>query len=416
MKGPLALSIGWRFYRARQSNSFISFISFASTAGIALGVAVLIVVLSAMNGFERELEQRFLGVVPQADIVGVDAPIADWQNVVKDAEQIEGIRGAAPFIRLQGLVQKPGGFQGLSVVGIELEEEMKVSALSQFMSDESWQSLGQDANNIVLGKSLLNKLGLKLGDTVALYVQDSDPDSAGSLRAAKSHRFVVSGIYSLGGELELTTAYIPMRYASQILNMHSGVTGVRISVDKVFEAPAKVRELGYAQKQSVYISDWTRTQGHLYQDIQLVRTVMYLVLVLVIGVACFNIVSTLVMAVRDKASEIAILMTMGLSRVAVMGIFMVQGALNGLLGCGLGGIIGIGMALNLSDIASAIERLFSIELLSADVYFVDFLPSELHGSDAVLVIAMAFMMSLIATLYPAWKASQIAPAQALAGR
>lgn len=416
MKGPLALSIGWRFYRARQSNSFISFISFASTAGIALGVAVLIVVLSAMNGFERELEQRFLGVVPQADIVGVDAPIADWQNVVKDAEQIEGIRGAAPFIRLQGLVQKPGGFQGLSVVGIELEEEMKVSALSQFMSDESWQSLGQDTNHIVLGKSLLNKLGLKLGDTVALYVQDSDPDAAGSLRAAKSHRFVVSGIYSLGGELELTTAYIPMRYASQILNMHSGVTGVRISVDKVFEAPAKVRELGYAQKQSVYISDWTRTQGHLYQDIQLVRTVMYLVLVLVIGVACFNIVSTLVMAVRDKASEIAILMTMGLSRVAVMGIFMVQGALNGLLGCGLGGIIGISMALNLSDIASAIERLFSIELLSADVYFVDFLPSELHGSDAVLVIAMAFMMSLIATLYPAWKASQIAPAQALAGR
>lgn len=416
MKGPLALSIGWRFYRARQSNSFISFISFASTAGIALGVAVLIVVLSAMNGFERELEQRFLGVVPQADIVGVDAPIADWQNVVKDAEQIEGIRGAAPFIRLQGLVQKPGGFQGLSVVGIELEEEMKVSALSQFMSDESWQSLGQDANNIVLGKSLLKKLGLKLGDTVALYVQDSDPDAAGSLRAAKSHRFVVSGIYSLGGELELTTAYIPMRYAAQILNMHSGVTGVRISVDKVFEAPAKVRELGYAQKQSVYISDWTRTQGHLYQDIQLVRTVMYLVLVLVIGVACFNIVSTLVMAVRDKASEIAILMTMGLSRLAVMGIFMVQGALNGLLGCGLGGIIGISMALNLSDIASAIERLFSIELLSADVYFVDFLPSELHSSDAVLVIAMAFMMSLIATLYPAWKASQIAPAQALAGR
>ncbi|EGM70105.1 lipoprotein-releasing ABC transporter permease subunit LolE [Shewanella sp. HN-41] len=416
MKGSLALSIGWRFYRARQSNSFISFISFASTAGIALGVAVLIVVLSAMNGFERELEQRLLGVVPQADIVGVDAPIADWQNVVKDALQIEGIRGAAPFIRMQGLVQKPGGFQGLSVVGIEPEEELKVSALSQFMSDESWQSLSQDANHIVLGKSLLKKLGLELGDTVALYVQDSDPEVAGSLRAAKSHRFVVSGIYSLGGELELTMAYIPMRYAAQILNMNSGVTGVRISVDKVFEAPAKVRELGYAQKQSVYISDWTRTQGHLYQDIQLVRTVMYLVLVLVIGVACFNIVSTLVMAVRDKASEIAILMTMGLSRFAVMGIFMVQGALNGLLGCGLGGIIGISMALNLSGIASAIERLFNIELLSADVYFVDFLPSELHGSDAVLVIAMAFMMSLIATLYPAWKASQIAPAQALAGR
>ena len=416
MKGPLALSIGWRFYRARQSNSFISFISFASTAGIALGVAVLIIVLSAMNGFERELEQRLLGVVPQADIVGVDEPIVNWQSVAQGALQIEGIRGAAPFIRMQGLVQKPGGFQGLAVVGIDPKEETKVSTLSQFMSDASWQSLSQDENHIVLGESLLTKLGLVVGDTLALYVQDIDPDAAGSLRAAKSHRFVVSGTYHLGGELELTTAYIPLQYAAQILNMNNGVTGVRISVDKVFDAPVKVRELGYAQKQSVYISDWTRTQGHLYQDIQLVRTVMYLVLVLVIGVACFNIVSTLVMAVRDKASEIAILMTMGLSRLAVMGIFMVQGALNGLLGCGLGGIIGISVALNLSAIASSVEQLLGIQLLSADVYFVDFLPSELHVSDAVLVIVMAFVMSLIATLYPAWKASQIAPAQALAGR
>lgn len=416
MKGPLALSIGWCFYRARQSNSFISFISFASTAGIALGVAVLIIVLSAMNGFERELEQRLLGVVPQADIVGVDEPIVNWQSVAQGALQIEGIRGAAPFIRMQGLVQKPGGFQGLAVVGIDPKEETKVSTLSQFMSDASWQSLSQDENHIVLGESLLTKLGLEVGDTLALYVQDIDPDAAGSLRAAKSHRFVVSGTYHLGGELELTTAYIPLQYAAQILNMNNGVTGVRISVDKVFDAPVKVRELGYAQKQSVYISDWTRTQGHLYQDIQLVRTVMYLVLVLVIGVACFNIVSTLVMAVRDKASEIAILMTMGLSRLAVMGIFMVQGALNGLLGCGLGGIIGISVALNLSAIASSVEQLLGIQLLSADVYFVDFLPSELHVSDAVLVIMMAFVMSLIATLYPAWKASQIAPAQALAGR
>jgi len=372
MKGPLALAIGWRFYRARQANSFISFISFASTAGIALGVAVLIVVLSAMNGFERELERRLLGVISQADIVGVNEPITDWPAVVNGAMQIEGIRGAAPFIRMQGLVQKPGGFQGLSVVGIDPQEEVKVSSLAQFMSQESWQSLSQTENHIVLGKSLLKK--------------------------------------------ELTTAYIPMRYAAQILNMNSGVTGVRISVDNVFDAPVKVRELGYAQQQSVYISDWTRTQGHLYQDIQLVRTVMYLVLVLVIAVACFNIVSTLVMAVRDKSSEIAILMTMGLSRVAVMGIFMVQGALNGLLGCALGGVIGVSTALNLSDIATGIERLFGIELLAADVYFVDFLPSELHSQDALVVILMAFMMSLVATLYPAWKASQIAPAQALAGR
>ncbi|QYJ80322.1 lipoprotein-releasing ABC transporter permease subunit LolE [Shewanella acanthi] len=416
MKGPLALSIGWRFYRARQSNSFISFISFASTAGIALGVAVLIVVLSAMNGFERELEQRLLGVISQADVVGVNEPIADWLEVEGIAKQIEGINAAAPFIKMQGLVQKPGGFQGLAVVGIDPEQEAKVSTLSQFMSEESWQSLSEDENHIVLGKTLLNKLGLEVGDTLSLYVQNLDPEQAGDLRAAKSHRFVVSGVYNLGGELELTTAYIPMRYAADILNLKDGVSGVRISVAQVFDAPAKIRELGYALKQSVYISDWTRTQGHLYQDIQLVRTLMYLVLVLVIGVACFNIVSTLVMAVRDKASEIAILMTMGLSRVAIMGIFMVQGALNGLLGCLLGGGFGILLALNLSNIARYIEQLFGIELLSADVYFVDFLPSELHITDAILVIVTAFVMSLIATLYPAWKASQIGPAQALAGR
>ncbi|MEJ6521758.1 lipoprotein-releasing ABC transporter permease subunit LolE [Shewanella bicestrii] len=416
MKGPLALSIGWRFYRARQSNSFISFISFASTAGIALGVAVLIVVLSAMNGFERELEQRLLGVISQADVIGVNEPIADWRAVEQTAMQIEGITAAAPFIRMQGLVQKPGGFQGLAVVGIDPEQEAKVSTLSQFMSKETWQGLSEDDNHIVLGESLLKKLGLEVGDTLALYVQDLDPEHAGSLRAAKSHRFVVSGAYRLGGELELTTAYIPMRYAANILNLHQGVTGVRISVAQVFDAPAKIRELGYALNQSVYISDWTRTQGHLYQDIQLVRTIMYLVLVLVIGVACFNIVSTLVMAVRDKASEIAILMTMGLSRLSVMGIFMVQGALNGLVGCALGGVIGIATAVNLSGIARGIEQLLGIQLLSADVYFVDFLPSELHMTDAGLVIATAFVMSLIATLYPAWKASQIGPAQALAGR
>ncbi|MCH1930081.1 lipoprotein-releasing ABC transporter permease subunit LolE [Shewanella sp. A25] len=416
MKGPLALSIGWRFYRARQSNSFISFISFASTAGIALGVAVLIVVLSAMNGFERELEQRLLGVISQADVVGVNEPIADWHEVEGIAKQIEGINAAAPFIKMQGLVQKPGGFQGLAVVGIDPQQEAKVSTLSKFMSEQSWQSLSEAENHIVLGKTLLTKLGLEVGDTLSLYVQNLDPEQAGDLRAAKSHRFVVSGVYNLGGELELTTAYIPMRYAADILNLKDGVSGVRISVAQVFDAPAKIRELGYALKQSVYISDWTRTQGHLYQDIQLVRTLMYLVLVLVIGVACFNIVSTLVMAVRDKASEIAILMTMGLSRVAIMGIFMVQGALNGLLGCLLGGGFGILLALNLSNIARNIEQLFGIELLSADVYFVDFLPSELHITDAILVIVTAFVMSLIATLYPAWKASQIGPAQALAGR
>ncbi|MCL1059121.1 lipoprotein-releasing ABC transporter permease subunit LolE [Shewanella gelidimarina] len=417
MKSLLAMRIGWRFYLARQSNRFINFISFASTAGIALGVAVLIIVLSAMNGFEKELEERLLGVVSHGELVGVNEPIQDWQAVVADADKIPGIVAAAPFVRMQGLVQKPGGFQGVTVQGIDIEQEAKVSNIRHFMSEQSWQSL-QEAkhNNIVLGKGLANNLGIEIGQSISLYMPNNNNSSQNKIAAAKSHRFVVSGIFELGGELDTTTAYVPMDYAAKLLKLEQGVSGVRIKVKNVFDAPMLIRDLGYSQKQYVYISDWTRTQGHLYQDIQLVRMVMYLVLALVIAVACFNIVSTLVMAVRDKQSEIAILLTMGMKKTSVMLIFIVQGALNGILGCIIGSIVGVTIALNLSDIAKGIESVLGIQLLSADVYFIDFLPSQLVVNDVITVVSLAFVMSLIATLYPAWKASQTLPASALAGR
>ncbi|CAM3281841.1 lipoprotein-releasing ABC transporter permease subunit LolE [Shewanella violacea] len=419
MNRLLSLWVGWRFYLARQSNSFISFISFASTAGIALGVAVLIVVLSAMNGFERELENRLLGVVAHGELTGVNEPIAHWQKIANDADKIPGILASAPFIQLQGLVQKPGGFQGLNVLGIDTEQEQKVSVIADFMSEETWLKLGRgDENNIVLGKGLADNLGLSVGDSLSLYMPDVSHQSQDSKRigSAKSHRFVVAGVFELGGELDLTTAYIPMKYAASILGMGQGVSGVRIKVEQVFDAPRLIRELGYSQDQYLYISDWTRTQGNLYQDIQLVRVVMYLVLALVIAVACFNIVSTLVMAVRDKQSEIAILLTMGMKRASIMMIFIVQGALNGVLGCLLGGVSGIIIAENLSRIAKGIENILGIKLLSADVYFIDFLPSQLNFSDVFIVLMLAFIMSLLATIYPAWKASKTQPAKALAGR
>ncbi|AZQ10040.1 lipoprotein-releasing ABC transporter permease subunit LolE [Shewanella khirikhana] len=412
----LPLWLGFRFYRARQSNSFISFISFASTAGIALGVAVLIIVLSAMNGFERELRQRFLDVVPHAELVGVNNPVMDWQGMVADAHKIPGIHAAAPFIRLQGLVQRQGGFQGVSLVGIDPKLEDSVSGIRQYMPPSAWQQLGGDENAIVLGQALLDKLGLKEGDALLLYVPDLSGRAAGKLGATRSHRFVVRGAYRLGGELELSTAYASMSHLAQLLQMGDEVSGVRIAVDDVFAAPRLIRELGYTQTQYLYMSDWTRTQGHLYQDIQLVRTLMYLVLALVIAVACFNIVSTLVMAVRDKSSEIAILMTMGLKRSAIVQVFMVHGAISGFLGTLIGTLTGVLVALNLSAMASAIEQALGIRFLSADVYFIDFLPSELHLQDVVLVSIMAFVMSLIATLYPAYKASLTEPAPALAGR
>ncbi|MBL4814329.1 MAG: FtsX-like permease family protein, partial [Shewanella sp.] len=293
------------------------------------------------------------------------------------------------------------------------------SVISDFMSKETWSKLAKgDENNIVLGKGLADSLDLSVGDSLSLYMPDVSRQSRESKRiaSAKSHRFVVAGVFELGGELDLTTAYIPMKYAASILGMGQGVSGVRIKVEQVFEAPRLIRELGYSQDQYLYLSDWTRTQGNLYQDIQLVRVVMYLVLALVIAVACFNIVSTLVMAVRDKQSEIAILLTMGMKRASIMMIFIVQGALNGVLGCVLGGVFGAIIADNLSTIAKGIENILGIKLLSADVYFIDFLPSELILSDVFTVLLLAFIMSLLATIYPAWKASQTQPAMALAGR
>jgi lipoprotein-releasing system permease protein len=415
MSPLLPLTLGWRFYRARQSNGFIGFISFASIAGITLGVAVLILVLSAMNGFEEQLEQRLLAVVSHGELVGAQSPIRDWQAMADDAKHLPEIIATAPFIRLQGLVQKPGGFQGLVLNGIETSLETQVSSIADFMPADAWASLMPAVNNIVLGKSLQDKLGLAIGDTLVMFMP-SGKQGQSQLGAAKSHRFVVSGTYHLGGELEASQAYVSMAYLAELLNMQDGVTGLRLKVRDVFAAPRVTRSLGLTQEQYLYLNDWTRTQGHLYQDIQLVRSIMYLVLALVIAVACFNIVSTLVMSVRDKASEIAILMTMGLKRGAVMSIFIMQGALNGLMGCSLGAIIGITLALNLSKIASAIEGVLGIQLLASDIYFIDFLPSKLLWSDVAIVVSMGLVMSLIATLYPAWKASNIAPAAALAGR
>ena len=417
MKSLLAMRIGWRFYLARQSNRFINFISFASTAGIALGVAVLIIALSAMNGFEKELEDRLLGVVSHGELAGVNEPIQNWPSIIADASKVPGIVAAAPFVRMQGLIQKPGGFQGLTVLGIDGELEGKVSNIRDFMSEQSWNSLQDESkNNIVLGKGLADSLDVAVGQFISLYMPNNSKQAQNKIAAAKSQRFVVSGIFELGGELDTSTAYVPMAFAADLLKLGQGVSGIRIKASNVFQAPMLIRDLGFSQQQYVYITDWTRTQGHLYQDIQLVRMVMYLVLALVIAVACFNIVSTLVMAVRDKQSEIAILLTMGMKKSAVMLIFIVQGALNGLLGCVIGSALGVTVAFNLSDIAAGIESILGIQLLSADVYFIDFLPSQLVATDVIMVVSLAFVMSLVATLYPAWKASQTPPASALAGR
>ncbi|MGB0894621.1 MAG: lipoprotein-releasing ABC transporter permease subunit LolE [Parashewanella sp.] len=412
----LGFSLGWRFYRARQSNQFISFISFASTLGIALGVSVLIILLSAMNGFEHELEKRLLGFIPHAEVMGVNAPITDWQRMVSQAQAIEGIESAAPFVNIQGLVQKPNGFQGLRVVGIDTKLESTVSNLPEFVSKEGWQAIAKnEGNHIIVGAALLKKLHLKVGDTLSLYVPQKGQGKSRRLGNAKNYQFLIAGTFKIGGDIESVTAYIPIDYAQKILGINHSVTGIRLKMNDVFMAPRLVRNFGYSQAQYVSMSDWTRTQGHIYNDIQLVRMMMYLVLALVIAVACFNVVSTLVMSVRDKQSQIAILLTMGIKRLTLMQAFMVQGMLNGLVGCSLGAVFGIFIAKNLSDIVNKIEAWLGIHVLPADVYFIDFLPSMLKINDVIVAVSVALSMSFIATIYPAWKATKIEPAVALSG-
>lgn len=406
----LAWQLGWRFLRARNNNQFISFISLSSIVGVALGVLVLIVVLSAMNGFERELKQRLLAVVPHAELVAVDSPITDWRAMAADAEQEDSVVATAPFTLVNGLLMKGDTLKGISVRGIDPELESKVSAASDYMSDEAWRSLATDNRPLVLGKVLAKELGLALGDKVTLLVPRALHEGR---RPPKREVFTLTGVFDLGGEIDRTTAFTNLGSASTIRQFGDGVGGVRLALADVFDAPSTVRRIGYRQDHYLYLNDWTRTQGHLYSDIQLIRMLMYVVLVLMVAVASFNIICSLVMSVRDKRSEIAILRTMGLGRKAVLLAFVIQGALTGLTGCLIGAVLGSALAWRLSSLLAYLEQLFGITILSGEVYFIDFLPSELILSDVLTVSAIAFVVTLIASLYPAWQAAKQEPARAL---
>ncbi|MBY6188419.1 lipoprotein-releasing ABC transporter permease subunit LolE [Marinobacter hydrocarbonoclasticus] len=409
-KGSLSWQIGWRFLRARNHNRFVSFISLSSVVGVALGVAVLILVLSAMNGFERELKERLLAVVPHAELTAIDTPIVDWPAMVQDAEAEAGVAAAAPFVLIQGMLQKGDTLKPVSVRGVLPEWEEKVSGAHRFMSDDAWNSLNDNQPNVVLGKALAAQMGVEVGDRISLLM----PRGGNSpLAGYKTQFLTVSGLFDLGGEIDRTVAFTNLGAAAELAGLGEGVTGVRIRADNLFEAPQLIRNIGFAQQHPLYITDWTRTQGHLYSDIQLIRTLTYLVLVLVVAVASFNIICSLVMSVRDKQAEIAILRTMGMARRGILQTFMVQGALTGLLGCLIGAVMGSLLAWKLSALMAGLERLFGIRFLSGDIYFIDFLPSELHWQDVLSVSVLAFAVTLVATWYPAWQASRLQPAQVL---
>lgn len=410
----LSLVIGRRFSLAKQRNKMVSFISLSSIIGIAVGVAVIIVGLSAMNGFERELQNRVLSVIAHGEFEGVQQPIANWSSLVKQAVQHPKVEAAAPYVKLTALAEKGAQLKAIEVRGIDPQMERAVSRLSQFVSSDAWQGFVAGQQQVILGKGVADKLGAAVGDYVTLMIPSANESA--KVQAPKRVRVKVSGLLELNGQIDHSLALVPLADAQAYAKLGERVTGVAIKVSEVLNATQIVREVGNTLDQYVYLRSWQQKFGFLYRDIQLVRTIMYLVMVLVIGVASFNIVSTLMMAVKDRAAEIAILRTMGATDGLVKRIFVWQGVFSGVLGSVIGGVLGVVIAWNLTALIKGLERLVGHQFLSGDIYFVDFLPSQVNLSDVVLVSSTAIVLSLLATWYPASRASQLNPASVLSAK
>ena len=424
---PLSIFLALRYVRSRQGKGFSSFISASSTIGIALGVMVLIVVLSAMNGFERALATKLLSVVPHGEFTSANTPITDWQKTISKILKSTDVVAAAPVINMSGMMQYKTDVKGVEIKGVDVKLETQVSTISEYIVKGSWGDLSIE-NSVVIGAGIAKKLHLTVGDSVQVLLpqhtlskQSSSTSSNTSINHIKQRfpmpltkQLTVVGIFKFGGIIDDINAYMSLDHAAQFMGYEkNAVEGIRLKVNDVFNAPKIVRDTAYTLDHYVYISDWTHEQGHLFNDIQLVRMVMYIVLVIVIAVASFNIVSTLIMAVNEKKSDIAILKTMGASSGLIMFSFMIQGLMNGVLGTIIGAISGVYLATNLTTIVASIERVVGVKFLSADVYFIDFLPSYLHYPDVYITVVTALLLSLLATLYPAWSATKIEPAQVL---
>ena len=407
--------ISWRYQRGKQKNPLVALISKFSAIGIALGVAVLIVGLSAMNGFERELNSRILAVVPHTEITvnphDNEATLNHWQKLVERLKTNKKITALSPFVSFTALVENGNKLKVVQVKGVDKQAEDQVSSLGKFVEGDGWQKFAEEGG-LVLGSGIAKALDVKAGDWVSLLI--SQPNGDDQMAQPNRERVQVTAILHLDGQLDHSYALLALPQAQELMGYREDqITGVELKVDD----PFKVQEMDYSMlndyPQLLYIQNWVAKFGYMYRDIQLIRTVMYIAMVLVIGVACFNIVSTLIMAVKDKQGDIAIMRTLGANNGFIKQIFIWYGLLAGMKGCLIGIVLGVVLALNLTPIIQGIETLLGKKLLSDGIYFVDFLPSELHWFDVVLVLVAALVLSLFASLYPASRAAKLQPAQVL---
>ncbi|GED22207.1 lipoprotein-releasing ABC transporter permease subunit [Halomonas halmophila] len=410
MLDRLPLLLGLRYVRAKRRNHFISFISLTSMLGLTLGVAVLILVLSVMNGFDRELRTRILGMVPHTQIEK-PAGMTEWQSLAERLTEREHVVGAAPYIQQQGMFAVDGRNQGAMVNGIKPDWERRVSIVDDHMTQGSLDDLKPGEWNIVLGSALARQLGVGVGDSVTLLVPEASITPAGVFPRLK--RFTVSGLFSVGADLDANLAYAHIEDMQTLARMGDAVGGLRLELDNLFKAGSVtqsiVDELGAGYRGL----DWTYSRGNLFQAIQMEKRMIGLLLTVIVAVAAFNIVSTLVMVVTDKHADIAILRTIGATPRSIMGIFMVQGLTIGIMGILIGVGLGVLLALTVSDIIAFVESTLGIHFLDAGVYFISDLPSQLLWSDVGTIVLAAFVLTFLSTLYPAWRAAKVQPAEVL---
>jgi lipoprotein-releasing system permease protein len=409
---PYELYIGLRYTRAKRRNHFISFISMISMLGIALGVAALIIVLSVMNGFQKEIRARILGVTPHLQVESDTGALPDWQAIEKIVATHPKVVSAAPYINGQGMLSQSDNVQGIAVRGILPEEEDRLTQLSLKMKVGKLDNLKAGEFGILLGVDLARSLGTRVGENILLITPQGQITPAGTVPRLK--QFHVVGIFEIGmSPYDNALALIHLNDAQKLYRMEEQVSGVSARLSDLDLARQVAAELESNIPANTYTSDWTRQNANYFSAVQIEKRMMFIILSLIVAVAAFNIVSTLVMAVTDKQADIAILRTMGASPLSIMKIFMVQGVIIGLTGMLIGVIGGVVIALNIGTIVPFIEHLLGMQFLSKDVYFISELPSDLQRADVTVVSIFSFVISILATLYPSWRAAQTQPAEAL---
>ncbi len=404
--------IGSRYVRSRSANGFVSLISAISMLGIAIAVSVLIIVLSVVNGFERELKERLLAMTAHASIEGVEGELEGWRDLQATAARNPRVTASAPYVGGQALIINGERLSGAEIRGIDPPQEDAVSGVAGLMLDGELASLGSGEFKIVLGVELAKELQVAVGDKVTVTLAEGIVTPAGVVPRTK--RFTVSGIYRVGMyEFDRRLGFINIVDAQKLYRKRDTVTGVRFSVTEIFDANAIVREVALEHGALVLISDWTRRHVNFFRSIQITKSILFVILLLVIAVAAFNIVSTLVMVVKEKQADIAILRTVGATPASILRIFVTQGSVIGIVGTLAGVIFGVLLAVNLETVVTQLEAIFGIKFLAADVYFISDLPSDLRMADVARIAVIALVLALVSTLYPAWVAAKTPPAEAL---